>query len=87
MMSMVRKQLYIDDDLNDGLKLLAARTGRSEAEHVRAALRDYLHDDRQADPSSPDPLLELVGLVDDPEGPRDVAVNHDRYLYGADRSA
>jgi len=80
---MIRKQLYIDEDLDRALKVLAAWTGRSEAEHVRAALRRYLAD--QALPrSDDDPLLELVGMVDDQQGPDDVAANHDRYLYGAD---
>lgn len=30
-----------------------------------------------------DPLEALIDLVDDPDGPDDVAVNHDHYLYGA----
>lgn len=34
-------------------------------------------------PVDRDPLLDLVGLVDDPEGPDDVAEEHDHYLYGA----
>lgn len=79
---MVRKQMYIDEDLHRGLKALAARTGRSEADHVRAALREYLREHRPA-PVDRDPLLDLVGLVDDPEGPDDVAEEHDHYLYGA----
>lgn len=39
---MVRKQLYIDENLERALKALAARTGRSEADHVRTALRAYV---------------------------------------------
>lgn len=39
---MIRKQLYLDDDLDHELKLLSGRTGLSEAEHVRRALRRYL---------------------------------------------
>lgn len=39
---MIRKQLYLDEDLDHELKLLAGRTGLSEAEHVRRALRRYL---------------------------------------------
>jgi hypothetical protein len=35
------------------------------------------------DPSDDDPFLRLIGLVDDPDGPDDVAVNHNHYLYGA----
>ena len=86
LMSMVRKQLYIDEDLNQGLRALAARTGLSEAEHVRAALREYL---QHAPPvaAGDDPLLELIGMVDDPSLPTDLAVNHDHYLYGAPRTA
>lgn len=78
--SMIRKQLYIDDDLNRSLRRLAARSGRSEAEHVREALRVYLDGERVT--TSVDPLDRLVGLVDDPHGPHDVADEHDRYLYG-----
>lgn len=84
---MLRKQLYIDEDLNAGLRMLAARTGLSEAEHVRAALRRYLQEDRQNATPGPSPLLELIGLVDDHDGPTDVAVRHDHYLYRPDRPA
>jgi hypothetical protein len=77
---MIRKQLYIDEDLDRGLKVLAAWTGKSEAEHVRIALRRYLAD-HALQHSDADPLLELIGMVDDPNGPDDVAANHDRYLY------
>lgn len=84
---MVRKQLYIDDDLNDGLRVLAASTGRSEADHVRAALREYLQREYRDRAGSEDALLEMIGLVDDHDGPDDVAAEHDRYLYGTSRSA
>jgi hypothetical protein len=77
---MIRKQLYIDEDLDRSLKILAAWTGQSEAEHVRTALRRYLAD-HAVEHADSDPLSELVGLVDDPQGPDDVAANHDRYLY------
>ncbi len=79
---MIRKQLYIEEDLDRALKREAARTGRPEAEHVRAALRAYLEKRRARRPDK-DPLLELVGLVKDASGPDDVAEEHDRYLYGA----
>jgi hypothetical protein len=78
---MVRKQIYIDEELERGLKTLAARTGEAEAVHVRTALRAYLQDQALA-PRGNDPLLELVGLVDDPSLPDDVAEEHDHYLYG-----
>jgi len=77
---MRRKQLYLDESLDRALKRLAARTGRSEAFHVREALRRYVV---QEEPTDEDPFELIIGLVDDPEGPSDVAVNHDHYLYGA----
>ena len=76
---MIRKQLYIDEDLERALKRLSVRTGVSEAGHVRAALRDYVE---QHEPAGDDGLDRLVGLVPDPDGPVDVAAEHDRYLYG-----
>lgn len=79
---MRRKQVYLDEASERSLKRLAARTGRSEAFHVREALRRYL--DSHAEPAG-DPLASLIGLVDDPEGPVDVAENHDQYLYGSSR--
>jgi hypothetical protein len=64
------------------LKRLSARTGRSEAFHVREALRRYLGEQKS---DEADPLEGLIGLVDDPHGPNDVAENHDHYLYGAQK--
>lgn len=78
---MRRKQMYVDDEIEAGLKRLTARTGRPEAEHIRAALRAYLAE-RLPKPEA-DPLEELIGLVDEPGGPDDVAEDHDRYLYGS----
>jgi plasmid stability protein len=81
---MIRKQVYIDEDLDQALKALAARTGRSEAAHLRDALRAYLS---SLAPLPGAGLEALVGLVDDPHGPDDVAEEHDHYLYGAPRRA
>ena len=50
---------------------------------MREALRRYLGE--QAASEEGDPLGRLIGLVDDPRGPDDVAENHDHYLYGAPR--
>jgi hypothetical protein len=55
---MIRKQLYLDDDLDHELKLLSGRTGLSEAEHVRRALRKYLESETSG--SGFEPLVELA---------------------------
>lgn len=78
---MLRKQVYITEDLDVALKRLAVATGTAEAVHIRAALRAYVEAHPVPPPAS-DPLAALVGLVDDGDGPDDVAENHDRYLYG-----
>jgi hypothetical protein len=46
-----------------------------EAEERLGRLRDETRGE--------DPFALIIGLVDDPDGPDDVAVNHDHYLYGA----
>lgn len=79
---MIRKQLYISEELERGLKALAARTGRAEAHHVREALSRYLDDEAPLKKSG-EPLRRLAGLVADADGPDDVAEEHDHYLYGA----
>src|SRR4029078_12278723 len=90
---MRRKQIYLDDASERALKRLAARTGRSEAFHIREALQRYLaatgRESRRPHPAGPggepgdDPLERLIGLVPDETGPDDVAEEHDHYLYGA----
>lgn len=77
---MRRKQIYLDDASERALKRLAARTGRSEASHIREALRRYLADGIE---HHDDPLERLIALVSDETGPDDVAEEHDHYLYGA----
>lgn len=77
---MRRKQLYLDEATDRALRRIAARTGRSEASHVREALQRYLGEHVTTED---DPLERLIGLVPDSDGPDDVAENHDHYLYGA----
>jgi hypothetical protein len=79
---MRRKQILIDEPTDRALKRMAARTGRSEGAIVREALQLLVA--REAEGGA-DPLEGLIGLVDDAEGPDDVAEEHDHYLYGAPR--
>lgn len=80
---MRRKQLYLDEPTERALKRVAAQTGRSEAAVVREALQRYVVE--RADEPHDDPLARLIGLVPDPEGPDDVARQHDHYLYGSQK--
>jgi len=71
---MIRKQLYLDDDLDHELKLLSGRTGLSEAEHVRRALRKYLESEHSG--SGFEPLVELASRG---TGPRTSAMGAPRH--------
>jgi hypothetical protein len=79
---MRRRHLHLDEATQRALTSLAARTGRSEAFHVREAVRRYL----QSETDRADPLERLIGLVSDAGGPKDVAKHHDNYLYGRRRN-
>lgn len=80
---MIRKQIYIDDDLDASLKLLAVKTGQSEAAHVREALRKYIEQVRDGLIQDNDAFAGVAGMVDDPNLPTDIADQHDHYLYGS----
>lgn len=77
---MRRKQLYLDEDLDDELRRTAAESGLSEAEHIRRALRKYFGS--SAAKSKGDPLLDLIGMVPDDSAPEDLAGELDHYAYG-----
>ncbi|MGH9212653.1 MAG: ribbon-helix-helix protein, CopG family [Acidimicrobiales bacterium] len=70
----------MDDDLDEALKELTTRTGRSEADYVRAALRAYLPG-RLAEDDHID-LREFAGIIDD-DAPDDLASELDHYAYGS----
>ena len=82
-MRLKRKQIYLELASEHTLKKIATETGLSEAEHIRRAVRAYV-DQQRSDRQSgqPDPLLQLIGICDDSNGPGDGALHHDRYLYG-----
>lgn len=83
-MPLLRKQIYLDAERERKIKKLARATGLSEAEHIRRAIGLYVQDIKDVDRSE-HPLLRLIGICDSPGGPRDSAVNHDKYLYGQKR--
>jgi Ribbon-helix-helix protein, copG family. len=81
MSNLKRKQIYLDDESDRALKRLALTTKISEAEHIRRAVKRYIAKQR-AKIGEEDPLRKLIGLCDEPDGPTDASLHHDRYLYG-----
>ncbi len=68
-------QVYLDRGDRNLLQQLAARLGVSKAEAVREALRRLA-----LELSGPkDPLLELIGGLDDPAVPADLSTRYDEY--------
>ena len=61
--------------------MLAFATKISKAGHIRRAVRKYIAKLKAA-VGKDDPLKELIGLCDSPDGPTDASIHHDRYLYG-----
>lgn len=83
MRRMSRKQIYLPEDAARRLRRLSQATGMSEAALIRRALDEYLGKMARQVRGEEDPLLQLIGLCDSPEGPTDASLNHDFYLYGA----
>lgn len=85
---MKRKQIYLDQQTDRRLKLLAGQTGLSEAEHIRRAVDAYLEQQKSVDEEE-DPILKFIEMVEaegpTPGAPHDGAENHDFYLYGGDQ--
>lgn len=76
--AMRRTQIYLDEDLAEELKGVAAAEERTASAVIRDAVRRYLADQR-GEPA--DPILAAAGSV---AGlPPDAAEAHDRDLYRA----
>jgi metal-responsive CopG/Arc/MetJ family transcriptional regulator len=78
---MRRTQIYLDEELDQELRAVAAAEGRSAADLIREAVRRYLAERRGNAPV--DPIAAMIGSI---EGlPSDAAAEHDRDLYGSAR--
>ena len=78
-MSSVRVQILLSQDEDDAVESEARRLGISKSEVVRRCLRPLV-----APEGTGSPFEDLIGIIDD-DGPRDMAENHDAYLYGGKR--
>ena len=68
-------QIYLDPTDRALLARLAERLHLSQAETLRAALRRWAHEVQ----GGADPLLALIGTMDDPSLPADLSTRHDDY--------
>jgi hypothetical protein len=74
---MKRRQIYLEEELDERLRTLAAAEGRSAADIIRQALGEFL--DGHRSPGTRDPFLDIAGTFRG--GPGDAATDHDRYMY------
>ena len=68
-------QVYFGSEDRMRLEQLADRLGLSQAETVREALRRWWVELTGVE----DPLLKLIGSMDDPAVPTDLSSRHDEY--------
>jgi hypothetical protein len=73
---MHRTQVYLDEDLDQGLGELAQRRGTSKASLIRLAARRLLLEEQET--AEEDPILGLSGLGHG--GSSHASVDHDRIL-------
>lgn len=78
--TMKRKQIYLDEDQEAAIKRLAAERGVSEAYVIREAMAEYLREHRAEHDRNP--LLDLLGTIDDDQLPPDASTTYKRDLYG-----
>ena len=80
--TMIRKQLYLPEQLNRELTLTARRKRESFAELVRKILQERLDSNRAEGANSTSALLKITGKCK-AKTPGDLSKNITSYLYGA----
>ena len=80
---MIRVQVYLDEPDDRWLEDEARVLGTTKAALVREGVRLLR---QHSVPPEDEPLLELIGMITDPDpdGATDVAENHDKYLIEAE---
>mgnify|MGYP001593677672 CR=1 FL=1 len=77
-----RTQVYFPKDVYRRIEKKARKEAKSSAAIIREAVLRYLEEEREIDWEN-DPIFKLAGIIASDEG--DLSVNHDHYLYGAER--
>ncbi|MBA3724537.1 MAG: ribbon-helix-helix protein, CopG family [Candidatus Levybacteria bacterium] len=79
---MQRTQMYLDEKLRKDLKALAKREDKSMAEVARDILQEGVEKKRSSVDNSGIKIMLSLLDIKAKGGPKDLAVNHDHYLYG-----
>ncbi|MBU1085403.1 MAG: hypothetical protein ABII08_00095 [Candidatus Beckwithbacteria bacterium] len=79
---MLRKQLYLTEELDQKLKLLSLSLGKPVAEITRQTIKIGLENTKK----KIKPLSGLLSIVGEGIGPKDLSKNLDNYLYGSKSS-
>lgn len=76
---MLRTQVYLPEELDQELKLLAQKEGRATASLIRELLDEGLRQ-KKNQKNAGDTLLEIAKLA--AKGPEDLSTNFFEYAYG-----
>lgn len=82
---LLRKQIYLERDLEQRLKLAARRSRCTESAVIRRALEEYLAaEERRRTPAEDNPVLRMIGIfADNDASMRHVSDNKAEYLARA----
>jgi hypothetical protein len=79
---MVRRQLYLSQDLNVNLKGLAREMKTAESEILREALTQYLdRENRRMVPPEKNPVLKMKGIFSGDQSCFLAGEKHDEIIY------
>jgi len=77
---MIRKQIYLTEEIDLKTKRLAEIENVSQAEIIRTALSEYLSGKNIDDVQ--DPLFKMLGIIKKGESNKKKTKTYDEYLYG-----
>ncbi len=85
---MLKTYLYLPEELNNQITLLASTQNKSKAEIIRRALKKGIAPIQKRQTSSADALLKIakIGKKYNLHGPKDGSEKMDEYLWGKDWS-
>lgn len=78
---MIRTQIYLPEDLYREIDIAATKEKKPKAHIIRDALKKGLAKKRQETIGEAFLRLSKLGKELNARGPKDLSVNHDKYLY------